>query len=76
MEATRKIVSAPMGAAAVRPGKNATGYLCHAVELDADDCPARVLCGKAKPQHILADDSLYGGRDAVDCPACLRKWKP
>lgn len=72
MNFANKIVSAPMGA--VSNARGGTAYLCHAVELDADGSPARVLCGKAKAEHILDDYSLFDV-NPVDCPVCLRKWK-
>jgi hypothetical protein len=66
-----RIVSAPM--AAVVTGNGKTAHHWHAVEI-VDDEPARVLCGRAKPEHILADAHMYDA-SPVSCPVCLMRVK-
>jgi len=68
-----RIVSAPMGAAEVRPGRK-TGYLTHAVEIDERGAILRVLCGRVKLGHVLEDGALYDVHP-VDCPTCARRMK-
>ena len=65
-----RIVSAPLAAGAygVERGKPRT----HAVELDDLGDVVKVLCGKAKPESVLDDETQYDAQP-VNCPDCLRK---
>lgn len=74
------IASVPMSGGSVRPGRLATGYLNHAVELDGSEF-VRVLCGRVKLTSLLQDAALYDERE-VECPTCARRmakisnWRP
>lgn len=65
----KRIVSAPLSGAAYVTTKST---LIHAVEVDSDDTPLRVLCGKVKVSSVLDDSSQYDV-DPITCPVCIRK---
>jgi hypothetical protein len=67
-----QLVAASMGA--VSDGRGEVATLIHAVELGYDCSPARVLCGRAKPEHILGDQIMFNAK-AVDCAACLKRMR-
>lgn len=65
-----RVVSAPMGAVSTGRGKVAT--LTHWCEVSDDGDVVRVLCGRAKPEHILSDAAMFNVREP-DCPRCRGK---
>lgn len=69
-----RMVSAPMGAVLRGRGKQEVAYLTHAVKIDENDDVVSVVCGRAKPEHILGDLTAYNG-PKVDCPRCLQLIK-
>lgn len=75
-----RIVTAGVLAGAYRGGegrpRSGAAMLTHAVELDEQGRPARVLCGRVEIDH-LADDLAGTPRELEppSCPRCLAKWK-
>jgi hypothetical protein len=65
----RRLVTAPMG---VMQQKNVKPHLVHAVEVDPQNNVLRVLCGSAKPEHILGDPTTFNQR-AITCEQCYRR---
>lgn len=61
------IISAPMSCVPTARGTTAT--LTHACELNESGDIVKVLCGRAKPAHILDDSAMHNVRP-VDCPVC------
>ena len=63
-----KLVTAPMGA--VSTGRGTTANHWHYVEVVNDEL-TRVLCGRAKVEHILDDAAMFDTQPAT-CPHCIR----
>ena len=73
-----RIVSAPLSAEAYGRGRKLPSIKAaqiHAVEVDDQDDPVSVLCGKVKAISVLADSSEYN-RYPVTCPRCRRLLPP
>jgi hypothetical protein len=70
----RRLVTAPLaGAAYAKRLQTGKRPLTHAVELDADGVPMRVLCGKVRLSSVLDDATQYGVHP-LDCDACIRRF--
>lgn len=64
-------ISAPLAGGAYAKGLDGKA-LYHCVEVDADEQPVRVLCGRVKVEHVLDDVTQYDKHD-VSCKTCLAK---
>lgn len=69
----RRIVTAPLAGAAYVKARASKRCLTHAVELDANGTPVRVLCGKVQLASILDDATQYDVHE-LDCSSCVNKF--